>query len=244
MKRPLLATLVLSLATALPGDERGKLLFSDNFERTESQETKDEVGHGWTTNSASRAGGNKQVDLNNGAMHIAMHATADHAVSVAHEAIFRDGTVELRFMLEDAKDTLGVDFADLQCKEVWAGHLFKIDVGVGKVSINDTKFGTMSLENRTLRLAGKLTPNQQKAIAALKKSFTAPITAGKWHSLRIQIVGDIASVSLDGQPAGSFTSAAFAHPTKRMIRLGVPRKAVVDDVMIFSLPAQPGAGGK
>ncbi|MBL9189697.1 MAG: hypothetical protein JNK23_19605 [Opitutaceae bacterium] len=244
MKPHLLAVLALASSTFVRADERGKLIFSDNFERTSSQQTKDEVGNGWTTNSTSRAGGHKQVDLKNGAMHIAMHATADHAVSVAHEAGFRDGTVELRFMLEDAKDSLGVDFADLQCKEVWAGHLFKIDVGVGKVSIMDSKFGTMRLENRNLRLAGKLTPAQQKAIAALKKNFAAPIAPGKWHGLSIRIVGDTASVALDGQPAGSFTSAAFAHPTKRMIRLGVPRKAVVDDVMIFALPATDNAGGK
>ena len=35
------------------------------------EELKDEVGNGWATNSAARAGGNKQVDLKNGAMHIA-----------------------------------------------------------------------------------------------------------------------------------------------------------------------------
>ncbi|MDP3069395.1 MAG: hypothetical protein Q8N18_03860 [Opitutaceae bacterium] len=244
MKTLILLSLAFASCSLGHADERGKLIFSDNFERTASQQTNDEVGNGWTTNSASRAGGNKQVDLKNGAMHIAMHPTADHAVSVAHEAGFRDGTVELRFMLEDAKDSLGVDFADLQCKEVWAGHLFKIDVGVGKVSIMDSKFGTMSLENRNLRLAGKLTPEQQKAIAALKKNFTAPIATGKWHSLSIRIVGDIAAVALDGKPIGSFASAAFAHPTKRMIRLGVPRKAVVDDVMIFALTATGSPGEK
>lgn len=244
MKSLLLAAFTFASISLGHADERGRPLFSDHFERTESQETKDEVGNGWTTNSATRAGGHKQVDLKNGAMHIAMHATADHAVSVAHEAGFRDGTVELRFMLEDAKDTLGVDFADLQYKEVWAGHLFKIDVAVGKVSINDTKFGTMSLEHRNLRLAGKLTPEQKRAIAALKKTFSAPIMAGQWHHLSIRISGDTASVAIDGKTVGSFASAAFAHPIKRMIRLGVPRKAVVDDVMIFARPAPDGAGGK
>jgi hypothetical protein len=50
-------------------EEPGKLIFSDDFERNESQELKDEVGNGWGTNSKSRAGGNKQVDLKHADLH-------------------------------------------------------------------------------------------------------------------------------------------------------------------------------
>jgi len=67
---------------------------------------------------------NKQVDLKDGAMRIFIHAEANHAVSVTHAAEFTDGTVSLRFMLEDAQDSLGLNFADLEFKEVHAGHLF------------------------------------------------------------------------------------------------------------------------
>jgi len=61
------------------------VIFSDDFNRSELQEAKDEVGNGWSTNSGSRAKGNKQVDLKDGAMHIVMHKEADHAVSVKHD---------------------------------------------------------------------------------------------------------------------------------------------------------------
>jgi hypothetical protein len=38
---------------------------------------------------------------------------------------------------------------------------------------------------------------------------------------------------IDGAAVGSFSSSGMAHPTKRMLRLGVARKAVVDDVKIW-----------
>ena len=49
----LLALLCLT-AIALPAEDFGKLIFSDDFQRTASQETKDEPGNGWGTNSAGR----------------------------------------------------------------------------------------------------------------------------------------------------------------------------------------------
>ena len=63
-------------------DERGTLIFEDDFQRNETQEKTDEIGNGWGSNSKSRAAGNKQVDLKNGAMYIYRHEVADHGVSV------------------------------------------------------------------------------------------------------------------------------------------------------------------
>jgi hypothetical protein len=120
--KPLVALLSsLALTAAVSAEELGQLLFEDNFERSESQEKSDEIGKGWGTNSKSRAKGNKQVDLRDGAMYIYISSEADHAVSVTHPAEFTDGAVSLRFMLEDDKDSLGLDFADLGCKKVHAG---------------------------------------------------------------------------------------------------------------------------
>lgn len=120
------AILSLALSSAMFAGDNGEILFQDDFERSESQETKDEAGNGWTTNSGNRAGGNKQVDLRDGAMFIKIHPAADHAVSVVHEAGFRDGSVALRFMLEGEKDSIALDFADMSFKEVHAGHIFRL----------------------------------------------------------------------------------------------------------------------
>jgi len=230
----LLRTLPLLLSVSLIADEPGELIFQDDFERSESQEAKDEPGNGWGTNSKSRAKGNKQVDLKDGAMRIYIHAEADHAVSVTHAAEFTDGAVGLRFMLEDAKDSLGLNFADLQFKEVHAGHLFAAKISPTKVLFQDLKTGNMRLDIREARQAKTtLTDEQQAALKGKEKSVPNTLEVGKWHDLLVTVAGDLLSVSINGQPVGSFNSPGIAHPTKRTLRLAVPRNAVVDDVKIW-----------
>lgn len=231
-------TVALTAATfypALAADDRGPLIFEDSFERNESDESKEEIGHGWGTNSKSRAAGNKQVDLRDGAMHIYIHEAADHAVSVTHAAEFQDGSVELRFMLENPKDTLGLDFADLQLKSVHAGHLFKVTVGNNKLDISDLKTGNMDLEIYNAKKENKLTPEMQARMKASKKVFPVKFETGKWYTLDVRVSGDNVSVMIDGKEAGSFASKGFAHPTKRTLRLSVPKQAVVDDVKIYAI---------
>lgn len=232
--RVMWAIVLVLVASDVRADEGGKLIFSDDFDRKESQETKDEVGNGWSTNSASRAGGHKQVDLKDGAMYISIHESADHAVSVRHDAEFQNGTVELRFMLENAKDTLGLDFADMKLKSVHAGHLFKVTVGTKRLDIMDMKTGSMALGFYDARKANKVTPEMQKLVASKKKNFPINLETGKWLSMTVTIANDKVSVAIDGKAVGSFTSEGFAHPTKRMLRLSVPKQAVVDEVKIYS----------
>jgi hypothetical protein len=230
----LLFLLTLSIGSSLAAEDLGQLLFQDNFERVESQETKDEPGNGWGTNSKSRAKGNKQVDLKDGAMRIFIHAEADHAVSVTHPAEFTDGAVSLRFMLEDAQDSLGLNFADLEFKEVHAGHLFAAKISTKSVLMQDLKTGNMRLDIRETRQAKqKLTDEQQQAIKGKEKAIPHPTETGKWHDLTVKIAGDELSVTLNGKPVGTFKSPGIAHPTKRTLRLAVPRNAVVDDVKIW-----------
>jgi hypothetical protein len=76
------------------------------------------------------------------------------------------------------------------------------------------------------------------------KKFPHQLETGKWYTLLAKIVGDNLSVSIDGKEVGAFASEGIAHPTKRMLRLAVPKNAVVDDVKIFSLDAQAKAARK
>src|SRR5690242_1983212 len=108
MKSFALLALVTVLTPSVLAADLGKLIFQDDFNRKETQTDTDGPGNGWGTNSKSRAKGDKQVDLKDGAMRIHISPRADHAVSVTHAAEFKDGTVTLRFMLEDAKDSLGL----------------------------------------------------------------------------------------------------------------------------------------
>jgi hypothetical protein len=226
----------LVASSAFAADAPGRLIFEDSFERSESQEKTDEPGNGWGTNSKSRAKGNKQVDLRDGALYIFTHAEADHAASVTHPAEFRDGVVRVKFKLEDERDSLGLNFADLQCKEVHAGHLCAVRIGVKDVQLQDLKTGNMRLDIREARQAKKpLSAEQQSAIKGKSKTTPNPLEVGKWYVAEAKIAGDRLSLAIDGRPVGELASPGIAHPTKRMLRLAVPRNAVVDDVKIWSV---------
>ncbi len=232
----LLATLALipGLTASAFAADLGRVIFEDDFNRSESQETADEPGNGWGTNSKARAQNDKQVDLKDGAMRITISARADHPVTVAHAAEFTDGAVTLRFMLEDEKDVLGLDFADAQLKEVHAGHLFMAKISPKQVQLIDHKTGGMRLDIHEARTEKKpLTDDQKQALVGKTKAFPHATEVGKWHELQLKIDGDELSVNIDGQPLGSFHSPGIAHPTKRMLRLSVPHNAVVDDVKIY-----------
>jgi hypothetical protein len=234
MTRSFLLLPLLAFASLPAAEDHGQLIFQDDFARNESQEKTDEPGNGWATNSKSRAKGNKQVDLRDGAMHIFIHPEADHAVSVIHAAEFTDGTVALRFRLDDARDSLGLDFADLQCKEVHAGHLLAARISPKQVLLQDLKTGGMRLDIHTARQAKQtLTADQQQALAGKDKKLPANLAVGQWHDLLVRIAGDELSGSVVGQFVGSLKSPGIAHPTKRVLRLAVPRNAVVDDVKIW-----------
>jgi len=237
MKRlPLIPFLCLMGMTCARSEENfGTLIFEDRFERAESQELKDEPGNGWTTSSDRTAKGNKQIDLRDGAVYLYTHAEANHATSFRHEFAFKDGTVGLRFKLEDESDSLNLNFADLGLRTVHAGHLFKIILGTTGVKIADQKRGEMNLVLRNAKKEGTLTPEQKKFVFQKSKTIPHPISAGQWHQVYVTIEGDKISCRIDDEPVGSFQSDGFAHETKKLLRLLVPKNALVDDVKIWRL---------
>lgn len=231
---PLLLLAAVGVLATARAEDFGQLVFSDDFNRQESQEKTDEPGNGWETNSRSRAKGNKQVDLVDGAMRIYIHAEADHAVSVTHPFAFTDGAVKMRFKLEDERDRLGLNFADLEYKEVHAGHLCMAIFSPKDVTLRDLKTGVMELKGYEARKAGKkATPEEQAALKTKEKVLPCPIKVGDWHELVVRIEGTKLSASVDGKDVGEFSSPGIGHPTKRMLRLNVPRNAVVDDIALY-----------
>ena len=229
----IIVSLLFPLASI--AEENATLIFEDDFERQEKDDSKEEIGKGWSSNSKKRAKGNKQVDLKDGAMHITFHPVADHAVSVVHPAEFRDGRVDLRFKLPTNKDSLGLNFADLKFKEVHAGHLCMTKISTKNVQINDLKTGNMKLQIRKARQDKTVTPEQEKMLKTKTKRFANQLEAGKWHTLSVTIKGETMSVIINDKKVGSFTSAGIAHLTKRTLRVAVPKKAIIDDLKIYSI---------
>lgn len=226
---------LMGITSAYAEEKFGTLIFEDRFERSESQELKDEPGNEWTTSSDRTAKGNKQIDLRDGAVYIYTHAEANHATSFRHEIDFKDGTVGLRFKLEDESDSLNLNFADLGLKTVHAGHLFKIILGTSSVKIADQKTGEMNLALRNAKKEGTLTAEQKKFVLQKSKTIPHPISTDQWHQVYVTIEGNKISCTVDDQPVGNFQSEGFAHETKKLLRLLVAKNAFIDDVKIWRL---------
>ena len=234
----ILAIGLLTLYVAMPvkGEENlGTLVFSDDFERKETQQIKDEPGNGWNTSSSWSAKGHKEVDLVDGTLHIYIHPEAIHAVDVGHAFAFIDGTAQMRFKFHEAKDTLMLNFADLSFKEVHAGHICAATFAPKRVNLQDMKTGNMLLKYYDDRKAGKLSKEDEALIKTKSKSFPTEISINEWHSLSVTISGDTMKASVDGKEEGSFSSSGIAHETKQVLRLLVSNQVTIDDVKYYKL---------
>ena len=82
---------------------KGQIVFEDDFERSERDESKEQLDCGWVTNSKKRAAGIKQADLQDGYLRVTMAPHANHGVSVGHDAPFDDGVGQVKFRIHDSK---------------------------------------------------------------------------------------------------------------------------------------------
>lgn len=235
--RTLLLLAACSVLPLMAEENLGTLVFSDDFARSETQELKDEPGNGWNTSSSWSAKGNKEVDLVDGALHIYIHAEAIHPVDVGHAFAFTDGTATMRFKFHEEKDTLMLNFADLSCKEVHAGHICAATFGTKKVTLQDMKTGSMVLRYwETRKAGGTLTKEEEALIKTKQKSFPYdPIAVNTWHALSVTILGDTMTAAIDGKSVGSFSSTGIAHETKQVLRLLVSNQVTIDDVKYYKL---------
>lgn len=208
-----------------------KLLLSDDFERSESDDAREQVGAGWGTNSRSRARGQKQVNLADGAMHVTRAKVADHGVSVFHDVAFRDAAIRLRFKLGKGDD-LGINIADMKEKSVHAGHICLARIRLNRLEISDLKTGRMKKEHREARKAGKETAEQKKLNKRKSKYFDVNLKPDVWHQLEVRIEGEQMQVSIDDKKVGSFKSEGIGHATKQRLRLSINKSAWIDDVEV------------
>lgn len=236
----MICLLLLALPLTAPGvlDQTASVLLKDDFNRSEKDPDKEQVGNGWTTNSKSRAQGVKQVDLADNALKITKAAVADHGVSVVHEMAFQNATIKLKFQL-GAKDDLGINIADMKEKSVHAGHICVARVRLNSLEIQDLKTGNMKLEHRNARKAGKVPAELESLLKTKRKRFKLKLTPDEWHELQVAIQGDLMIVKIDGTEAGRFQSEGIAHPTKSRLRLSVNKQAWVDDILVTgTIPPQ------
>ncbi|MCG6155187.1 hypothetical protein [Rubinisphaera margarita] len=236
MKSLALSALLLgSLSlTAVAKEPATKPVFSDQFERSEKNDQKEEVGNGWTTNSKGRAKGDKQVDLKDGTLVVNISPQADHAVTVKQVLDLSDCCVRFRFQL-GPKDQLAFNFSDLQLKTVHAGHIASIKVNTNRLSVEDQKYGTMELDRYKRRKAGEDPKKLREEVADFVKAEKISLEPDVWHEMEIVIEGDTCTATVDGKHSVTHQSPGYGHPVKRHVAFSVPKNAVIDDVRIWDV---------
>jgi hypothetical protein len=237
----LLATIAATLHADSPESliQRGKLVFSDDFNRAEQDDSKEQLGKQWVTNSASRAQGVKQADLENGQLVITMAKVADHSTSIRHDIALDDGVIRFKLQVFD-KYGLKFNFNDPTARDVsWAGHISRVVFKPGSIQIQDDKTGVFDLEIFAKRREKSLSTKEQAAIKAFvdtkQRTFDAPLEIGRWHEAIIVFQGPECAVYLDGKRIGSFSSPGLDHKVKQNFALGVTGKVIVDDILVWSI---------
>jgi hypothetical protein len=217
--------------------ERGTKLFEDSFDRADADDV-DDLGDSWETNSKSRAEGDKQTDLVEGAMVITISPRADHGVSVVHHTVdtYEDAVTYVKMKLEEG-ESLKLAFNDRDFKEVHAGHINGTTITPTKVTLADEREGRFSATAVKL----KEDPSKKAELTALTKayerSFDLDLEIGEWHDVVVVHDGGVMTVWIDGDEVGSYESPGFGHETKRQFVFAVPQRATVDDLRIWKLGA-------
>ena len=247
MKRlpTLLALLSLVLAQPFAAEspdaliKRAKLILEDDFNRAEKDDSKEQLGREWVTNSEKRAHGVKQADLKDGHLVITMAAGANHSVSVRHDAPFDDGIVQVRFKLHDAKG-IKFNFNDPKANKVsWAGHIARVVVTTKTVSIGDDKKGVFDLKIREQRQNKDISKSDKAKLDAFLKTKTVviknPLKEDHWYELIIANTGPKVEVYIDNQKIGEFVSEGLDHKVKQNLAFGISGTATIDDLKVWSL---------
>ena len=236
MKRILLILLCASVVTSLPAADlpaqplgsKDKLIFSDDFERTElGPKLKSPIPAFTVADGVLK--GRQQRD--------------DHGATVGATLPLPDGNLilEVRFRLQTARSiSIGCD--DKNWKGTHAGHISRLTIKPNGITLMDDKEGVMRNDIYALRKSGDAAKKSEGDRLAASATADVPvkIKPDAWHQLGLEIVGDQMRVTLDGQPIGHLKSPGLAHATKPDLRIsawGKDQEAQLDDLRIWTVKA-------
>jgi hypothetical protein len=211
------AIIVFSLSGAVSARaESGTMLFSDDFERTGLGAWKEMV---------------PSFDVRGGEL-VAKQGRDDHGAVGRVLVPMKDVVVDFRFRF-DGSPSFNAVFDDKSYKGSHAGHICRVAFTPKQVRLGDDKEGLMRNDIFAMR---KDKARKAEAEAELVgRSAAAPVTLERdaWHDARIEIIGDLMKVAVDGKPVADLRSPGIAHDTKSSFHFTVTGPGMrFDDVRI------------
>lgn len=197
---------------------KGKLLFSDDFARTE-------LG-AWRSSCPT-------FTVADGVLK-GSQTRSDHGAVTRVGAPFKDAIVECRFRLEGSPG-FNVVFDDKAHKGTHAGHICRVAVTPKVIRLGDDKEGVMRNDIFAMRKDPKRKAEADKLLVGRSASFPVKLERRQWYRLSIEIVGEEMRVCLGDKPLGYLKSPGIGHATKAEFGFTVSGKdAHFDDVRVFA----------
>ena len=230
MIRILLAVVLLS--TQAGPAAPGKLLFEDDFARADLA-PKWRIGKG-------------TFEVKDGVVQVSENPADKHGAYayVQPKFQFKDIIVEYSAKLEGSR-ACHLMINDSAYKEAHAGHILRATLQPGKVDLADYKFGAMKSEYFDKMKDPATTDEEKKKLRESIKdkgaAFKVEADLAQWHLIRVEIVGDEMTLSIDGKPAGYLKSEGLDHATKNAIGFEVGGKSSsIKAMKIWEAAAAPG----
>ena len=207
----------VSAVPAKPLAQKGELLFSDDFERSDLGEWK-VVIPGFTVEDGVLIGKQDR---------------ADHGAVGRVYRPMKDVVVEFKFRFEGSK-TFNAVFDDRNYKASHAGHICRVAFTPKAIRLGDDREGGMRNDIFAMRRDPARKAEADKLLKGRNSSASTNLEQKKWYLATIEIVGDQMRVSLDGKAIGYLRSPGIAHDTKTSFHFTVPGSGVhFDDVRIW-----------
>lgn len=210
--------------TNIPGPiaEKGELLFSDDFERTE-------LGPDWQPLIPT-------FTVADGVLKGSQTRDDHGAVGRVYRSM-KDLVAEFKFKFAGSP-TFNVVFDDKNLKDYsHAGHVCRVAVTQTQIRLGDDKEGIMRNDIFAMRRSDDPAKKAQadKLIKGRTTIVKTPVEADQWHSMRIEIAGDEMRVSFNGKAIGLLKSPGLAHPTKESLHFTVTGEGMLfDEVRIWA----------
>jgi hypothetical protein len=202
-----------------PPANKGALIFSDDFARTE-------LGDSWRMAVPT-------FTVEDGVLK-GSQTRDDHGAVASVRAAMKDGVIEFKFCFAGASNINAV-CDDKAYQGSHAGHICRATITPTLIRLGDDKEGGMRNDIFEMRKDPKRKAEGDKLLAGRTQTFPMKIEPRRWYRLRIEIIGDQMRVSLDEKPVGSLRSPGIAHPTKSDFHFTVSGKdALFDDVRIWA----------
>lgn len=206
--------------SAIPAEllaEKGELIFSDDFERTDLGE--------WRTVIPA-------FSVENGVL-VGRQGRDDHGAVGRVCRSMKDVMVEFKFRFEGSRNFNAV-FDDQKCTDSHAGHICRIAFSPTGIRLGDDREGIMRNDIFAMRRDPARRAEAQKLLEGRSSLTPVNLEQEKWYQVAIEIVGDRMRVSLDGQAIGYLQSPGIAHDTKSSFHFTVNGPGIhFDDVRIW-----------